>query len=299
MTAQTVPYKAKAFDLRNLAFFFLIVYGLQVLKYGLLYTGVIKIPSGEGLAALSAGPGILLITLASWGPLIAAFLVTAVSAGRDGIKALWGRFWNRNLSLKWLLVTLLLLPALALISNLISRAVNGVEYPVFNLPDPAWTVILTFLSAFVFNGMLEEFGWRGFVLPRFQARWNALISSLILGILWAAWHFGQWLIPAIGRSESIGGFTLRIVLEAVMITWIFNNTKGSVLAACLYHAMVNTLPIGIGSIWIFYGVQIFAVALIGVVFGPKSLNRQVSGNNPAAEKSLVSQGGGYVGHSGG
>ncbi len=77
MTAQTVPYKAKAFDLRNLAFFFLIVYGLQVLKYGLLYTGVIKIPSGEGLAALSAGPGILLITLASWGPLIAAFLVTA------------------------------------------------------------------------------------------------------------------------------------------------------------------------------------------------------------------------------
>ncbi len=299
MTAQTIPYKAKAFDLRNLAFFFLIVYGLQVLKYGLLYTGVIKMPSGEGLAAFSAGPGVVLITLASWGPLIAAFLVTAAGEGRGGIKALWGRFWNRNLSLKWLLVTLLLLPALALISNLISRAVNGVDYPVFNLPDPAWTVILTFLSAFVFNGMLEEFGWRGFVLPRFQARWNALGSSLILGILWAAWHFGQWLIPEIGRSESIGGFTLRIVLETVMITWIFNNTKGSVLAACLYHAMVNTLPIGIGSVWIFYGVQLFAVVLIVIAFGPKSFFRQATGRHPEAEKSNVLQGGEYGSRAGG
>ena len=93
-SSQLVGYKAKAFEARNLAYFFLIVFGLQALKYGLLFSGILKLPSGEGLSALSAGPGVILLTLGAWGPIIAAFVVTAITEGKSGIGALWRRFWK-------------------------------------------------------------------------------------------------------------------------------------------------------------------------------------------------------------
>jgi len=268
MTTQTVEYKAKAFELRNLGYFFLMVFGFQALKYEVSHS------SGEGLSALSAGPGVILDLLGSWGPIIAAFVVTAITEGKSGIGGLWRRFWNRNMSIKWLLVALLIIPTMELVSNLVSRMLNGQAYPFLNLPSPPWMVISVFISAFIFTGMFEEFGWRGYVLPRFQARWNALTSSLILGVIWASWHFGQWFIPDVSRQEPIWGFILRTILEAILITWIFNNTKGSVLAAVLFHAMVNTGPIGIGSARVFYGVHLLTVILIVLIFGPKYLVRQ-------------------------
>jgi uncharacterized protein len=276
---QTVGYKAKAYEARNLVYFFAIVFGLQALRYGLLITHMIKMPSGEGLSALSAGPGIILITLASWAPLIAAFVVTAIRQGKSGCKALWGRFWNHNLSLKWLLVTLLTLPFIHIAGNLLSRARDGIAYPFFALPDPPWKVLLTFLYAFFANGILEEFGWRGFVLPRFQAKWNALTSSVILGVIWASWHLGQWFVPDNPRTQNIWAFTIIIVMESILMTWIFNHTKGSVLAAALFHGMLNTSLIwccGL-SAWYYPLVLTAAALLVIIFFGPKNLVRKRAG----------------------
>jgi hypothetical protein len=122
MNALTVGYKAKAFQGRNLTYYFLIVFGLQALADGLLITGVLKMPAKEGPAVLLDDPRLIILTLAAWGPIIAAFLVTALTEGKSGVRALWRRFWNRNLSIKWLLVTLLILPALQLVANLVTRA---------------------------------------------------------------------------------------------------------------------------------------------------------------------------------
>ena len=267
MTNQTVEYKTKAFELRNLGYFFLIVFGLQALKYGFLFF------SGKGEAALTTSPGVILAVLGSWGPIIAAFVVTGITDGKSGICGLWRRFWNRNMSVKWLFIALLIIPIMELISNLVSRMVTGLAYPFFNLPNPPWMVISVFVSAFIFTGMFEEFGWRGYVLPRFQAKWNALTSSLILGVIWASWHFGQLFFREGSNPEPIWGFVLRIVLETIIITWIFNNTKGSVLAASLFHAMVNTGPIGIGLAKVFYGVHLLVVIIIVLIFGAKTLVR--------------------------
>ena len=97
-----------------------------------------------------------------------------------------------------------------------------------------------FIMAFIFNGMFEEFGWRGYVLPRFQARWNALASSLILGVIWAAWHAGQWFVPGSNLyHRDFWLWSLGTILLSILMTWIFNNTKGSVLAASLLHGMAK------------------------------------------------------------
>jgi len=279
MNAESVGYKARAFELRNLVFFFLIVFGLRWLVDGLQIAGLVDIHGGA--------PGLLLQTLASWGPLIAAFVVTALIGGKSAVKAFWRRFWNRNITWRWLLAAVLIIPAVALGANLLTRLTDGQNYPWFYSYDPLWTILTAFLTAFVGSGMVEEFGWRGFVLPRFQARWNALASSLILGVLWALWHAGQWFIPdshLYGRDPWLWGGGM--LLLSIVMTWAFNNTRGSLLSAVLIHTMWNTGTFWHKVDWRFYAVLLAAVVGIVAVYGAKELVRRKTDFSKRVESGI-------------
>lgn len=265
MNAQPVGYKAKAFEARNLIFYFLIAF-LPVFVAVLVAAGILDFPSDPG-------PGLkILFAVAQFSPLIAAFVVTATTEGKAGLKALWKRFWNRDLSIKWLLVILLFNPMVRLIANLISRAAGGEHYPFLEQPN-----ILPLLLSGLIIGIQEEVGWRGYALPRFQARWGALTSSIILGAIWAPYHIGNWLIPG-GRTDSFLEFSLWIILISIFTTWIFNNTNGSILAAVLFHAIVTNGIAGCcGVTWameLLLGIYLVAAIIILAVFGPKNLVRQ-------------------------
>ena len=106
MTTQTVGYKAKAFEARNLAFYFVIVLGLQWFGSALVIFGIVKIPSG--IVDLGSVGLLILLYVVNFGPTIGAFVMTAIAEGKPGVRALWGRFWNRSLRFKWLIVALLL-----------------------------------------------------------------------------------------------------------------------------------------------------------------------------------------------
>lgn len=268
MDTQTVGYKAKAFDGRNLVWYFLIVMGIPYLAMALFVLRIMEFPA-------KPGPGLtIVLATVQFLPLIAAFLLTGLSEGKPGMKALWKRFWNRDLHIPWLLVALLLNPAIRLVNSLIDRAISGASYPIL-IPD--------FLSAFLFGivvGIREEFGWRGYVLPRFQSKWNALTSSLILGAIWAVYHVGNWFFPPDNpmRQGDFGWFALWIICGSIFATWIFNNTRGSVLAAVLYHAsatngLVNCCN-GTQSWPMLIGVTMLAAVLVVIIFGPKTLVRQ-------------------------
>ena len=272
---QAVGYKAKAFEARNLVFYFLLAFGLSWLSDALILFGVWQPPSSIG-EQFGTIPGILQIVL-GFGPTIAAFIMTGLTEGKAGAKALWKRFWNRNMSFRWLLVTLLFLPGLRLVINLVARMLDGQAYPLLDFADQPWMIIPVipqFLVAFIFNGMSEEFGWRGYALPRFQARWNALTSSLILGVIWASWHILGFITPgATLYQRNFWEWAPWIIMTSIFYTWIFNNTKGSVLAVALFHAMANTQIFWCcgSSIWSLYGVYLLAAVLIVIVFNPKNL----------------------------
>jgi membrane protease YdiL (CAAX protease family) len=283
MNSQTVEYKAKAFEARNLAFFFLLAFGWSWFWWALFIFGILTMPAGIGTSEVdfgSAGPLMLLIALTPYGPTIAGFAMAAMTEGKLGVKALWGRFWNRNISFKWLLVILLFFPAFQLIANLVSRTLDSQAYPFLTYPNQPWMFIPPFIAnTFISAGMSEEFGWRGYALPRFQAKWNALTSSIILGAIWAAWHIPLWFVPGDSHNQTFfWGWVGRIILLSILMTWIFNNTKGSVLAAILFHSMANSVGDLIwccgSSVWPFYGLELAAVILIVIIFGPKNLVRQ-------------------------
>lgn len=272
MITQTEEYKAGAFESRNLVFFFLLAFGLTWISSALFGIFDLKMPSSL------TDPLILILLAGAFGPTLAAFIMTGITEGKLGVKALWRRFWNRNLSLKWLLVTLLFYDALRLVANLVARTIDGQAYPFVDLSNPFWTIIPLFLQSFILIGMGEEFGWRGYALPRFQAKWNALVSSIVLGLLWASWHIPAFFIPNLPLYQrNFWEWVPLILLSSVIYTWIFNNTKGSVLAAALIHASLNTSVVVLptyASLWYYYGIFLLAVILIVIIFGPKNFARQ-------------------------
>ena len=95
---------------------------------------------------------------------------------------------------------------------------------------------------FITSGCGEELGWRGFALPRLQRTHSAMTSSLLLAIGWAGWHLPAFFyVPsytAIGLS-ILPGFFLGVLAGAIVLTWLYNSSGGSVLAAVLWHASFN------------------------------------------------------------
>ena len=129
----------------------------------------------------------------------------------------------------------------------------------------------------------EELGWRGFALPRLQARIGALAAGLVIGVAWGLWHLPFFLF---GEGASVVGgmpfvwYVLLIVAWSVLMTWVYNNTRGSVLLAILFHAAINTTMGSLGLAQASEGNQLLGlnvaltwlvVAVVSILFSPMRL----------------------------
>jgi hypothetical protein len=124
----------------------------------------------------------------------------------------------------------------------------------------------------------EETGWRGFALPHLQGRFNALSSSVILGLIWGLWRWPlSWMQAAESGSGAYAFSLLGVIPGAILATWIFNNTGGSLLLVLLYNNSLKitdwfvALPMGVNP-WI--PIAVFWLVAIGVVLwtGPARLS---------------------------
>ncbi len=168
----------------------------------------------------------------------------------------WREYWSRITDVrrvrgKWYLAVVFLVPLLMTIAVLLDAASEG-NIPLAQIGKrlrpfvSAPRAIAPFALSVFFNGPLpEELSWRGYALDQLQARWNALASSLILGAIWALWHFPLFLIKGTyHQSQGVWSpgfwlFMLGVIPLAVIFTWIFNNTRRSTLGAILFHFVAN------------------------------------------------------------
>lgn len=275
-------FKAKAFEGRNLILFFLISFGWTWLWWWILFlSGWVTVPDGVGTRAFNLQSVqnifvLILVALSPFGPSIASFVLTGINEGKEGISALWKRFWNLKINWKWLLVIFLWWPGLRLITNLIGQLLTGEPTPILVYPDQVWIFIPSFIiSTFINGGMSEEFGWRGYALPRLQVKFNALTASIILGLIEGLWHYplmlmGQW------WQDSVILLLLWFIITDITRTWIFNNTNGNILAAMLFHGMGNAQS---DIIWCCNGISLtywvygLSAVLVVIIFGYKTLVR--------------------------
>ena len=181
-----------------------------------------------------ASVSLALPVLGLFGPALAAIVVTAITEGRPGVKTLLGRVVQWRAGWRWYAIALGLPIAAALAVLEIHKLMGGVV-PRGEGDPPALIATLALLV------VGEELGWRGFALPRLQARLGGLGASLVLGGLWAAWHLANSTIPGLERYlYDFPAFLLYVIAQTILFTWLANYTRGSVLLAWLFHAAINT-----------------------------------------------------------
>jgi uncharacterized protein len=112
---------------------------------------------------------------------------------------------------------------------------------------PAWSWALFVLRSIVFTALVvavgEEAGWRGWMLPELQKRFSPLLSSILLGVIWGLWHFplflnGQYAQDPILVFAKAGACAFL----AILFTWLYNRSGGSLLLAVILHTALNNTP---------------------------------------------------------
>ena len=227
-----------------------------------------------------------------FGFVAAALIASGLVEGKAGIIGLLRRLliWRVG----WLWYALALFgPAVTYLLGIAIHVLLGGAMPDFSQPfivhlvPPSFSILLAgvvFLLYQVFaNG--EEFGWRGYALPQLQARHTALLASLIIGVVWGLWHIPKYLTAGDPHDLPFWFFAINMIASAIIYTWMFNRTGGSLLIALVLHAGVNTgivmlpiMPAVIGdtrALIIAYVIQDIAAILV-VVFAGVNLGRKLS-----------------------
>jgi len=189
-----------------------------------------------------------LMVVMGYMPTLAAVIVTRATQGKDGVRALFRKLTIVRVGLGWYLFAIFGMVGVNLLSVLIYNVLNSsANLPIFSarLPQaPAWQVALMIVPMFIVIGIVngEELAWRGFAMPRLQAKYSALTASIIMGLIWSLFHLPLF-FTLTGSSQadmSFWVFTVSTVSLSVLFTWMLNNTRGSVLLAYLFHAAQNT-----------------------------------------------------------
>ena len=192
------------------------------------------------------------------GPTLAAFIMIRITEGKAGLVRLGRRLVQWRAGLQWYLFVLAGIPALFLLGIFVlpgAPASFQSRPPLFLLVS----YVITFVVIFFVGGPLgEEIEWRGFALPRMQARYGPLWGTLFLGALWTGWHFPHFLTSAQRGGPGAGFapflinlpiFFLMVMALAIIFTWVFNHTRKSVFIAILLHASINTLGVVVSPLF--------------------------------------------------
>jgi uncharacterized protein len=178
------------------------------------------------------------------GPTLAAIIVIAVTAGRAGLGTFFKRYvqWRAGI-IWWLIVLFGALLALTLVAALIVGPAVVTEF-LKNIGLILPTYLMTLVVGVILGPLWEEPGWRGFALPRLQAQFGPLVGTLILGVLWALWHIPGYLGGWMGAGLPV--LLISSAAFSMIMTWVYNNTRGSILLMILLHSSSNA-AISIGS----------------------------------------------------
>lgn len=223
-----------------------------VMVYGIswpLYIPSFLSESGIGLLPfeLIALPFNLLAVI--FGITLSAYVVTRVTQGKEGVRALRRRFTHWRVGIHWYLLALFAPP----ITALLGASVWMGTAPLQGFAD-RWELLFTvFLPQALLNVVLinvfEEGGWQGFLLPRLQERWGPLVSSVMVAAAWALFHVPLMFIVGGLSEERIPPdrywfyFVFLFLITPpvrVLVTWFWNSTSGSVIVVALLHGAWNT-----------------------------------------------------------
>jgi membrane protease YdiL (CAAX protease family) len=232
-----------------------------------------------------------------YSPLLTGVLVTAIADGRGGLKTFFSRIVRWRVGLKWYAVALFTPPVLYLAAaglNVLSGATIATS---IQLPPMGDLITGIVIFSFLMVALGEEPGFRGFALPRLLVGRSAIAAALIFGVLHAIWHIPTFLG---GDFTAILTTILIILSGAVLNTWLFNHTNGSVFLAMLLHTSIDVVSGDVGlfrslfsgadferqAIWlavVYVGMAVLLPVLAGKELGrkPETAMDAIASEQPA------------------
>ena len=215
--------------------FTLLAFSLSWGYWGVLLAQGLRVTPDSGVSHL---PGLI-------GPALAAIATTALFHGRTGLHGLFSGFWGwprrpdsafalgTGATARWrigLLLALFAPPVLSLGTVALSAMITDGGLPPLSdftaYPGllPGWTSLTALVAVLLLNGAGEELGWRGFALDRLAQRHGRLRGTLILALIWAAWHLPLfWL-----------NVTMAALVGPMLFGWLFSLACGAFALADLY-----------------------------------------------------------------
>jgi len=221
---------------RQLTLFFLLAYVIAWIAW------VPLIISQKGLGWIRADVPFEAIIPGAFAPTIAAIAVQWLTKRDFRICRFIGS-WRRFLpslivGLAAVMLGEVIIPVLAM-----TRSIDALHWNILL----SWTAYQCNYSTFLGGPLNEEPGWRGFALPKLQARFGPYRAALILGVLWTGWHLPLFLIHGwIGLP--IWGYAIWVIGLSILITFVFNISRGSIIICILMHALFNTSAILLGGL---------------------------------------------------
>jgi CAAX protease family protein len=238
--------KTESWKSRSPLLFFVLVFALSL---------PIWLVSGKsGLEVVRGVP--IGSVVATFCPAFSAAILAYRTGKGAGLRALLKRAldFDRMAHKIWYIPAVLFMPTVLAAEYWLLRWMGSPIPP----PSFPWWMPLAVFAVFLLYGLGEELGWMGYAIDPLQERWGALPASLLLGLVWSAWH----LLPVVQVGQTpvwIAWQCLFWIAARVIIVWLYNNTGKSVAAAAVFHSMLNVstylFPVG-GS---FYDPRIAAL----------------------------------------
>jgi membrane protease YdiL (CAAX protease family) len=188
----------------------------------------------------------IFLLVAAFSASLAGVILTAIVSGKDGLRELFRRLLIWRVGIGWWAFAVFALGLMFLGGMVLAALFSGSALNL-SLAQPLYMFIpLLIIRTLTDSGLGEELGWRGFLLPRLQARYSALVASIIVGIVWGLWHWPLFLMEGLppyyefGQMVGVIPGILALVFFltvpwSILFTWMYNNTKGSLLLACVFH----------------------------------------------------------------
>jgi membrane protease YdiL (CAAX protease family) len=228
------PHRVSNFVKRNsLVIFFVLAFGISWLGF---FTGA--------------------TLLFPFGPSAAGVILVLLTYNPEDQREFWRRVIDfKRISTGWYLLIILISPALIAASIIVDRLLGG-SLPEANLlgkiADQPLKLLPFVLTSLVFGALSEELGWRGYALAHVPNKWGAIRSSLMIGIIWWAWHLPLFTAPG-SAHEQRGWFTMMfwlflidVISLSILLTWVYLHNRASILAAILLHFFYNFT---LGLVW--------------------------------------------------
>jgi hypothetical protein len=204
-----------------------------------------------------------LFFLAVYAPAIAAFAVVMYNAGFGGLRRYLSRLLLWRCSAYWYVFLLLVIPLIFIAGAALKGNLLTELYPFSSFGS-----FMAALGFTAIKGPVEEFGWRGLALPLLQRRLKPFWAALVLGTIWGLWHLPAFLLSGTPQGGwSFMPFFIGSIALSVIVTPLFNSSRGSILLPMLFHFALNN------PVWPDaqpYDICLFAAAAVVVTW----LNRK-------------------------